>query len=753
MPGDRYLLCTDGLVNEVRRRPDRRRCSRGTADPAGRPPTSWSQLANEAGGRDNITVVVVDVLDLGRPAWLAPTWCRPTTAGHARDRAARRLAPPTTWPTASTPTPTRRSAGPTGGPTAAAPSAAASVRHAQATPGDRAHHRRSPPRRGRARRRLRRHRRVTAVTATTSASTATRSPSSRAGPGGVLWFNPTLDGTSATLHARRPHAGVPAAASPTTRPSARRLAARRSTSSSWRTNPAARDRHDDHDDGRRRRPPSTASTAVASTPSVGDRRAVICAASAAPPSSASSSSPPSSRRAPTRWPRSGARRRSRPTSLPFLVDHARPAPRRPPRHPPPAPPAPTACCCRSPRCSTASATCSSPASTTDLAGLQADVDAHRHRRLRRSRCSSCAAPATWPATSGRSPSSASCCCCCRSCPASARLVNGSRIWVSVGPINFQPGEFAKIALALFFAAYLVEQRELLAMARGRSARSACPSPATSARCSSPGASSLVVLVGQKDLGSSLLFFTLFVVMLWVATERAELPRHRRACCSPAGAYARVAPVRPRAGPRRRSGSNPWRRARRQGLPDRPGARSPWPAAALTGTGLGLGDPTRIPEVKNDFIFAAIGEELGLLGATAIIIAFLLMIGAGLRIAIRAERPFEKLLATGLTTILGVQAFVIIGGVTRVRPADRRHPAVRQLRRLVAAGQLHAAGPAAAHLRLHRAAPRRGPRRTPAAAASRARADAPTPSPRPRRHRAGAEVARREQADPRGSASA
>ena len=92
----------------------------------------------------------------------------------------------------------------------------------------------------------------------------------------------------------------------------------------------------------------------------------------------------------------------------------------------------------------------------------------------------------------------------------------------------------------------------------------------------------------------------------------------------------------------------------------PGAASPAPASAL-------GDPTRIPEVKNDFIFAAIGEELGLLGATADHRRLPAMIGAGLRIAIRAERPFEKLLAAGLTTIIGVQAFVIIGGVTRVLP--------------------------------------------------------------------------------------
>jgi peptidoglycan glycosyltransferase len=87
----------------------------------------------------------------------------------------------------------------------------------------------------------------------------------------------------------------------------------------------------------------------------------------------------------------------------------------------------------------------------------------------------------------------------------------------------------------------------------------------------------------------------------------------------------------------------------------------------TGTGLGLGAPNRIPEAKNDFIFAAIGEEMGLIGATAVLIAFVLLIGAGLRIAIRTTQPFAKLLATGLTTIVGVQAFVIIGGVIRVVP--------------------------------------------------------------------------------------
>jgi peptidoglycan glycosyltransferase len=88
---------------------------------------------------------------------------------------------------------------------------------------------------------------------------------------------------------------------------------------------------------------------------------------------------------------------------------------------------------------------------------------------------------------------------------------------------------------------------------------------------------------------------------------------------------------------------------------------------VTGTGIGLGSQVRIPARETDFIFAVVGEELGLLGASVIIMSYLLMVGAGLRVALRAENAFEKLLATGLTTLIGVQAFIIIGGVTRLLP--------------------------------------------------------------------------------------
>jgi cell division protein FtsW (lipid II flippase) len=91
------------------------------------------------------------------------------------------------------------------------------------------------------------------------------------------------------------------------------------------------------------------------------------------------------------------------------------------------------------------------------------------------------------------------------------------------------------------------------------------------------------------------------------------------------------------------------------------------SGGVAGTGLALGSPQRIPAAATDFIFAAIGEELGLLGTTALLVAFLLLVGSGLRIALRCDHPFEKLLAAGLTLVIGLQTFIIVGGITRVVP--------------------------------------------------------------------------------------
>jgi peptidoglycan glycosyltransferase len=242
--------------------------------------------------------------------------------------------------------------------------------------------------------------------------------------------------------------------------------------------------------------------------------------------------------------------------------------------------------------------------------------------------------------------------------------DGARLWVSIGPVNFQPGEFAKIALALFFAAYLTEHRELLAAGTWKVGPFHLPEPRHLGPLLIAWLASLVVMIAQKDLGSSLLFFALFVVMLWVATERVSWLVIGTGLFA-LGSYAAWS-VLGNVQDRVAIWLDPWSQRDGKGFQL---VQSVFALAwgKLTGTGLGLGDPTRIPAVKNDFIFAAFGEELGLLGGTAIIVAYLLMVGSGLRIAIQAERTFEKLLATGLTTIIGVQAFVIIGGVTRVVP--------------------------------------------------------------------------------------
>ena len=112
--------------------------------------------------------------------------------------------------------------------------------------------------------------------------------------------------------------------------------------------------------------------------------------------------------------------------------------------------------------------------------------------------------------------------------------------------------------------------------------------------------------------------------------------------------------------------DPWSRAATSGF-QVVQAQFALAAGGLAGAGLGLGSPQKMPAAETDLIFAVIGEELGLLGTTAVLVAFVLMVGAGLRIALKATRPFEQLLAAGLTTILGVQACIIIGGVTRLVP--------------------------------------------------------------------------------------
>jgi peptidoglycan glycosyltransferase len=249
-------------------------------------------------------------------------------------------------------------------------------------------------------------------------------------------------------------------------------------------------------------------------------------------------------------------------------------------------------------------------------------------------------------------------------PVVGREVNGARIWAYIGPINFQPGEFAKVVLAIIFASYLVERRELLGMATWPRFRPALPDPKHLGPVLVAWAVSIVIMTLEKDLGSSLLFFALFMLLVWVATGRTAYVVVGALLFAAAAfiAYKTFGHVQERVD----IWLDPWKDYSGSGFQ----VAQSWFAMAwggVAGTGLGLGNPNQIPVVTTDFVFAAIGEELGLLGASAVIFCFILLVGCGLRIAVRAEPPFEKLLAAGLTILLGVQSFIIMAGVTRLLP--------------------------------------------------------------------------------------
>ena len=249
-------------------------------------------------------------------------------------------------------------------------------------------------------------------------------------------------------------------------------------------------------------------------------------------------------------------------------------------------------------------------------------------------------------------------------PGVGRELFGARIWASIGPVNFQPGEITKIVLAIFFAAYLVDKRELLRTSTRRIGPLQLPDLKYLGPVLIMWGISLVVMIAQKDLGSSLLFFALFIVLLWVATERVSWLAVGAVLFAAGAWFAFLAfgHVQDRVD----IWLDPWSDYEGRGY--QVGQASFAMAfGGLTGTGLGLGGDVQIPLAETDFIFAVIAEELGLLGATVVLVSFVVMIGSGLRIAMRASQPFEKLLATGLTALLGIQAFIIIAGVTRVLP--------------------------------------------------------------------------------------
>jgi cell division protein FtsW (lipid II flippase) len=251
-------------------------------------------------------------------------------------------------------------------------------------------------------------------------------------------------------------------------------------------------------------------------------------------------------------------------------------------------------------------------------------------------------------------------------PVIGRTVRGARLWVGIGPLQFQPAEIGKVLLVIFLASYLNARKELLAVATRRLGPLALPEPRHLAPLLVAWGVSLVVLFLQRDLGSSLLFFGIVVVMLWVATGRGAylVLGFVLFVVGAFAGYTMFDHVQARVAV--------WLNVFDPKLIQDEGyqlAQSLFALATggIAGTGLGQGRPGFIPDAHTDFVFSALGEELGLLGAMALLLLFVLLIFRGFRAAVRSPDGFGQLLATGLATVLALQTFVIVGGVTRLIP--------------------------------------------------------------------------------------
>jgi cell division protein FtsW (lipid II flippase) len=250
-------------------------------------------------------------------------------------------------------------------------------------------------------------------------------------------------------------------------------------------------------------------------------------------------------------------------------------------------------------------------------------------------------------------------------PVIGRNINGSRIWVGLGPLSFQPGEVAKVMLVLFFAGYLVVHRDALALAGRRFAGIDFPRGRDLGPVLAMWLVSLGVLVFQKDLGSSLLFFGLFLVMLYVSTERPGW-LVVGSVMFVVGAFAAnllVSHVHTRV----HTWLHPYSYSPDAGVPQLVSGLYGMAWGGLVGRGLGQGDPTITPLGFSDFIMASIGEELGLTGVMAILVLYGLIVERALRTALVCRDAFGKLVATGLAVVFALQVFVVVGGVTKLIP--------------------------------------------------------------------------------------
>ncbi|MFD9037707.1 FtsW/RodA/SpoVE family cell cycle protein [Streptomyces bottropensis] len=253
----------------------------------------------------------------------------------------------------------------------------------------------------------------------------------------------------------------------------------------------------------------------------------------------------------------------------------------------------------------------------------------------------------------------------------AELTYGAKIWIKVGSFTIQPGEFAKIVLAIFFAGYLMVKRDALALASRRFMGLYLPRGRDLGPIIVVWAMSILILVFETDLGTSLLFFGMFVIMLYVATERTSWIVFGL-LMSAAGAVG-VASFEIHVQQRVQAWLDPmgeWELSKTVVGHSAQSMEALWAfgSGGTLGTGWGQGHSELIRFAANsDFILATFGEELGLTGVMAILLIYGLIVERGIRTALAARDPFGKLLAVGLSGAFALQVFVVAGGVMGLIP--------------------------------------------------------------------------------------
>lgn len=245
-------------------------------------------------------------------------------------------------------------------------------------------------------------------------------------------------------------------------------------------------------------------------------------------------------------------------------------------------------------------------------------------------------------------------------PHLGKSVTGARLWVGVGSIEFQPVEIAKILLVIFFASYFAENKELLSIPTARMGNRLVLDPRPLVPILLFWAFAMGVIALEDDIGFAMLIFTAFVVLLWVATGRwayivLSLVLFAVGAFAAAHLFHQV-----------QTRVDLWLHAK--GNTQLGEGFYALAHGGIGGSGLGTDSfAGNIPELTSDMIFVALGDELGFIGAAAVVVAFVLLVGAGLRVAQAARSDFSRLVAVGLTAILGFQAFFIMAGVLRLLP--------------------------------------------------------------------------------------